>query len=208
MTYIRKNNCCNCLSFSKLVLAWSVFSKITELIFRVNHSSGLSCVYVAHVVIKREKPQFLLDFLEMHLKKKMSCDALGYASKKGEKEVEFSLLLFPRVSRIHGWDSQCKHFSCEVQSHHAGGLCPSTANGQNEKSSGGLIQKGKHVCLAEGLPGGGRERVRMRKQMLSKQEFPLILFGHLAAPETLWQCIFSWEPFHRLAVTNATPGFA
>lgn len=59
-------------------------------------------MYVAHVVIKREKTQFLLDFLEMHLKKKMSCDALGYASKKGEKKAEFSLLLFPRVSRIHG----------------------------------------------------------------------------------------------------------
>lgn len=197
MTYIRKNSCGNCLSFSKLVLAGSVFSKMTEIIFRVNHSSGLSCVYVAHVVIKREKTQFLLDFLDMHLKKKMSCDALGYSSKGGEKEAVWSLLLFPRVSRIHGWDSQCKHFSYEFQSHLAGGLCPSTANGQNEKSSGGLTQIGKHVCLAEGLLGGGREWVRMKKQMLSRQEFPFILFGHLAAPETLWQCIFSWEPFHK-----------
>lgn len=53
-------------------------------------------MYVAHVVIKREKTQFLLDFSEMHLKKKMSCDALGYSSKWEEKEEGWSFLLFPR----------------------------------------------------------------------------------------------------------------
>lgn len=149
MTDIRKSHkYCNCLSFSKLVFACSIFSKTGE-IFRVNPSSGLYCIYVAHVVIQREKTKFLLDFLEMHLKKKMSCDVLGYSSKWGEKEEEWSLLLFPRVSRIHGWDSQCKHFSCEVQSYHAGGVCPSTASGQNWKPSGGLTQMGKYMCLPE-----------------------------------------------------------
>lgn len=48
---------------------------------------------------------------------------------------------------------------------------------------------GKHMCLvspgAEGLVGGEREGVRMKKQMLSRLEFPFILFGYLVATETL-----------------------
>lgn len=50
----------------------------------------------------------------------------------------------------------------------------------------------KHVCPvawspgAEGPLGGGeREWVKMKKQMLSRQEFPFILFIHLAVEETL-----------------------
>ena len=56
--------------------------------------------------------------------------------------------------------------------------------------------------------GGERERVKMKKQMLSRQEFPFILLTHLAVEETLWQHMFSANSlFVRLAVTNTIPCF-
>lgn len=58
---------------------------------------------------------------------------------------------------------------------------------------------------AEGLLGGGREWVRMKKQMLSRLEFSFILFGHLWKP---YDNVFAAESLViRSAVTDATPGF-
>lgn len=69
----------------------------------------------------------------------------------------------------------------------------------------------KNMCLmspgAEGLLGGEREEVRMKKQMLARLEFPLILFGHLAATETLWQRVFSWEPCHKISCDKCNTWF-
>lgn len=79
-----------------------IFSQTGEIIFKVDPSSGISCVQVAHVVIKREKTKFFLDFVEMDFKKKMSYNVLGYSSKWGEKVEGWSRLLFPRVPRVHG----------------------------------------------------------------------------------------------------------
>lgn len=51
------------MSFSKLVFALSIFNKISEIIFRVNPSSELSCVYAAHVIIKSQKKQVFIRLL-------------------------------------------------------------------------------------------------------------------------------------------------
>lgn len=45
------------------MFALSLFNKISEIIFRVNPSSDLSCVYAAHVIIKRQKNQVFNRFL-------------------------------------------------------------------------------------------------------------------------------------------------
>lgn len=56
--------------------------------------------------------------------------------------------------------------------------------------------------------GGEREWVKKKKQMLSRQEFPFILFTHLAVEETPWQHVFSADSlFISLAVTNTIPRF-
>lgn len=149
----------------------------------------------------------------MHLKKTMSCDALGYSSKWGEKEEKWSLLLSPRVSRIHGWDSQCKHFSYEVQSHHAGGDCSSTANSQNWKSSGEWTQMGKHnvpswaQVLRDFLREGGNVSEWGNRCCLGWNSHSFCLVTWLL--QKPYDNVFSAESLViRLAVTNATPCFS
>lgn len=66
------------------------------------------------------------------------------------------------------------------------------------------------ACLspgAEWLLGGGREWVRMKKQMLSRLEFSFMLFGRLAATETLWQHVFSWERCHKISCDKCNTWF-
>lgn len=56
---------------------------------------------------------------------------------------------------------------------------------------------------AKGLRGKQKKRVKMKKQMLSRQEITFILFTHLAIEESLWKitCAFSCWPFYK-TVTN------